>query len=78
MLTIEYLEQSAKELIEKFKLSSSISSWETKLLKDLIALRDAEILSKIHTDGKEKEEQDTLPPIEDPITLTDNSLDEKD
>lgn len=71
----EYLEQSAEELLEKFKLSTSINSWETKLLKDLLMLRDAEILSKSNLDVKEQEVSDTLPPIEDePITLIDNKL----
>lgn len=76
-MNTEFLEQSADELLEKFKLSTSINSWETKLLKDLLALRDAEILARFQMDMdvQEKYIPDTVPPIEDePITLIDNRL----
>lgn len=74
MITREYLEQSAEKLIDDLEFSTAINSSQIKLLKKLMALRDADILSKAHIDSKEQEEQDTLPPTEDPITLIDNRL----
>jgi hypothetical protein len=70
----EFLEQSAEELLEKYKLSVSTSSWETKLLKDLLMLRDAEILARCQMELNQYAVPDTLPPDEEPITLTDNRL----
>lgn len=74
----QFLEQSAEDLLEKYKLSASISSWETKLLKDLLMLRDAEILAKCHMDLNQHATSDTLPPENEPITLIDNRLNDEE
>lgn len=72
----KYLEQSAEELLEKFKLSTAVNFWEIQLLKELLALRDAEILSKFHIDNQrvEQELKDTLPPKDEAVTLIENLL----
>ena len=72
-MVLKFLEQSANDLVEKFKYSTAINDWEIKLLKDLLVLRDAEILAKFHMEKEVVDKlSDTIPPSEPP-TLIDNS-----
>lgn len=75
MVNSKFLEDTAKDLVDKYKLSTSATSWELKLLKDLLMLRDAEILAQVDMESVGRESSDTLPPKEnDAITLVDNRV----
>lgn len=72
---LEYLEESAKRLVEEFGQFWALPYACEKALLKLIALRDAEILTRIEID-KHIEEADTLPPEKetDEKTKLDNSI----
>lgn len=71
----EYLEKSAKELVEDLGEQWALPFVIEESLKRRLALRDAEILARIEIE-KNSKEADTLPPEkEDEVkTKVDNSI----
>lgn len=67
MMLVEYLEKSAKELINELNCYNSmddndeVHSWILDFLREKLVLRDAEILAMIEIE-KNSKEADTLPP----------------
>jgi hypothetical protein len=74
-MLVEYLEKSAKELVEDLAEQWALPFVIEESLKRRLALRDAEILSQIEIERNIKE-ADTLPPEkEDEMkTRIDNSI----